>query len=111
MQGLRGSQTANASIYGSSLRQKSVIGTPNRSGVEQAPLFADVAERAGGGDVTGVEDRLLRDKQSRYAEKVQVLNESRIQDRVFPVLRDFATVEEQGGDDQVRCVTQVLGGG
>jgi nuclear pore complex protein Nup93 len=48
----------------------------------------------------GVDDRIKKDKQSRFAEKVQRLNEARVQDQVFPIFQQFGSVEEQGGDDQ-----------
>ena len=92
-----GHATPNRSVFGNSGMQKSVIGTPG-VGSGSATLFADVADKIGPGP--GVhDDRFLREKQSKFAEKVQGLNEARLQERAYPVLHEFADVEGQPGGE------------
>lgn len=81
---------------------KSVIGTSSRGSSDNATLFADVADRAGTNGQTGVEDRLMRDKQNRFAEKVQSLNACRLQEKVFPVCSEFLMVEALSAEDENR---------
>ncbi|KAI9843498.1 MAG: hypothetical protein M1838_002599 [Thelocarpon superellum] len=96
----RAGTPSKASVSGMSSLQRSVIGTPARSGVNQTSLFADVAEKATGAPQAGVDDRFLRDKQAKFADQVQLLNESRLQGKVYPILREFGSVERQAGGDQ-----------
>lgn len=92
-----GHATPNRSVFGHSGMQKSVIGTPG-VGSGNATLFADVADKNGTGP--GVQDdRSLREKQGKYADKVQRLNEARLQERAYPVLQEFADVEGQPGGE------------
>lgn len=88
-----GHATPNRSVFGNSRMQKSVIGTPG-VGSGNATLFADVADKNGTGP--GVQDdRSLREKQGKFADKVQRLNEARLQERAYPILQEFADVEGQ----------------
>lgn len=48
-----------------------------------------------------LDDRFLREKESRFADKVQMLNEARLHGRSFPILREFAALEAESGGDQV----------
>lgn len=98
-----GHATPNRSVFGNSGMQKSVIGTPG-VGSGNATLFADVADKNGTGP--GVQDdRSLREKQGRFAVKVQRLNAARLQERAYPILQEFADVEGQpGGEVFLRSV-------
>lgn len=112
----KGSQSAQStlsrSIFGHSSLQKSVIGTP---GVDSAnaTLFADVAEKTPTGP-SALDDRFLREKQRRFAEKVQGLNRYRLQkarvrdarlQESYPVLMEFSGVEYQvGGEVRSPCL-------
>ena len=92
-----GHGTPTRSVFGSTGMQKSVIGTPG-TGAGNATLFADVADKMGNG--IGVQDdRYVRQKQGRYAEKVQQLNASRLREVVYPVLQEFARVEREPGGE------------
>ncbi|KAL8753507.1 MAG: hypothetical protein Q9199_004996, partial [Rusavskia elegans] len=84
------------SIFGQSSLQKSVIGTPN-TGYKTASLFTDVEDRSGQGAVS--DDRFSRDKQTKFAEKVQALNRARLQERPHPVLHEFKEVQMQPGGE------------
>ena len=99
--GSRTGTPAKSSLFGASGLQKSVIGTPGRAGSGPVSLFADVAEKSMGSTQAGVDDRSTRDKQAKFADKVQQLNACRLQNKVFPVLQEFGNVEAQIGGDQV----------
>ncbi|KAL8994163.1 MAG: hypothetical protein Q9169_005794 [Polycauliona sp. 2 TL-2023] len=88
--------TLGRSIFGQSSLQKSVIGTPNTS-LQTGSLFADVEDRSGQGAIS--DDRFSRDKQNKYAEKVQALNRARLQERPHPVLHEFKDVQLQPGGE------------
>ena len=92
-----GKSTLNRSIFGNSGMQKSVIGTPG-VGSGNATLFGDIEDKTG--SVTPVQDnRVLRERQSQFAEKVQKLNRARLQETVYPVLQEFSSVEGQAGGE------------
>ncbi|KAI9820332.1 MAG: hypothetical protein M1827_005954 [Pycnora praestabilis] len=101
-QELNGSKTGNpsrGSAFGTSGMQKSVIGAPGPVDSGNATLFVDVAEKAGSSGSNLQDDRFTRDKQAKLAQKVQLLNEARLQERVFPILQEFANVEAQAGGE------------
>ncbi|MCJ1243197.1 Nucleoporin nup93 [Trapelia coarctata] len=90
-------ETPGRSVFGKSGMQKSVIGTTG-AGSDNASVFRDVADKSSQGP--SVQDnRFLREKQSRFADKVQRLNEARLQELAYPVLQEFAGVEGQPGGD------------
>ncbi|KAL8804768.1 MAG: hypothetical protein Q9182_002360 [Xanthomendoza sp. 2 TL-2023] len=84
------------SIFGQSSLQKSVIGTPN-TGYKTASMFADVDDKSGQGAVS--DDRFSRDKQTKFAEKVQALNRARLQESSYPILHEFKDVQTQPGGE------------
>ena len=88
-----GGSTLNRSIFGNSGMQKSVIGTPG-VGSRNATLFGDPEDKTQPASAPQ-DDRFLRDKQAKFAEKVQQLNAARLQETVYPVLKEFASVEGQ----------------
>lgn len=92
-----GQATPTRSVFGNSGMQKSVIGTPG-AGPGNATLFADVTDKPGNG-AGSQDDRSVRAKQGRYAEKVQRLNAARLQEVVYPVLHEFASVERDSGPE------------
>ena len=85
--------TLNRSIFGQSALQKSVIGAPSAAPGD-ASLFADVAEGNGNAFVNQ-NDRFIREKQRKYAEKVQNLNRARLDEIPYRVLQEFKHVESQ----------------
>ena len=70
-----------------------MIGSPSSS-ASNPPLFADVAERHGASPTQPI-DRFTREKEGKFAEKVQRLNQSRLQEAPFPILHEFLEVESQ----------------
>ncbi|KAL9589910.1 MAG: hypothetical protein Q9203_001296, partial [Teloschistes exilis] len=90
--------TLGRSIFGQSSLQKSVIGTPT-GGQKTASLFADVEDTSGQGAVP--EDRFSRDKQTRFAVKVQALNRARVQEKAYPIFHEFRDVQMQPGGESL----------
>ncbi|KAL9591304.1 MAG: hypothetical protein Q9179_007859 [Wetmoreana sp. 5 TL-2023] len=88
--------TLGRSIFGQSSLQKSVIGTPN-GGSKGASVFSDVEDRSG--QVAVSEDRFSRDKQGKFAAKVQALNRARLQEIHYPILHEFMDVQMQPGGE------------
>lgn len=88
--------TLGRSIFGESSLQRSVIGAPNL-GLNSQSLFTDVEDRSGQGSVA--EDRFSRDKQGRFAEKVQNLNRTRLQEKPYPIFHEFKEVQMQPGGE------------
>ena len=96
-------ETSDRSIFGRSGMQKSVIGTPG-VGSGNAAIFGETQEKPS--QSTPVQyDQLLREREEKFAEKVQALNGSRLREIPYPVLQEFASVEGQaGGDVSLRCI-------
>ena len=105
--GSRGMGASNGSTFGRLSMLRSVIGTPGPIGTGQTPPFTDVDRKAevGGGTLgTDPDDRFQREKQGRFADKVQRLNAARLQRREYSVLEEFAAVEAQSGDQHAEHV-------
>ena len=92
-----GQSTLNRSIFGQSSVQKSVIGTPG-VGSGNATLFADVAEKNTPAPAVQ-DDRFMREKQRKFAEKVQLLNRARLDESSYPVLQELKGIESQPGGE------------
>ena len=92
-----GKSTLYRSIFGQSSVQKSVIGTPG-VGSRNATLFADVAEKNLPAPAVQ-DDRSMREKQRKFAEKVQMLNRARLDEVSYPVLQELKGVESQLGGE------------
>ena len=100
-----GIATMKRSTFGKSSLQKSVIGTPTKS-PGKATLFADQIESPAsryGPDVT-----YSGEKQRKYAEKTRGLNQSRLQEKAYPVLHEYLSVESQYGGEVCRTVTRLI---
>lgn len=97
-----GQSSLNRSIFGQSSIQKSVIGTPG-VGSANATLFADVAEK--NAPAPAIQDgRFTREKQRKFAEKVQTLNRARLDESSYPVLQELKGIESQpGGEVRTRA--------
>ena len=88
-----GQDSLRRTIFGASSLQKSVIGSPSaQSG--NATLFADVADK-NNPPPTAQNNRFTREKQTKYAEEVQTLNQARLQELPYPVLQGFLKVESE----------------
>jgi nuclear pore complex protein Nup93 len=110
--GSRASTAGNGSVFGRSGLQKSVIGTPGPIGTRQQVPFVDVKEKS---DATGAaqgpaDDRLRRDKEGKFAEKVQNLNSARVNRQAFPILQEFCNVESQNSEEYVEHVVKAYKG-
>jgi nuclear pore complex protein Nup93 len=84
---------------GASAISQSVLGSPTKAGQPQGSLFADVEEKSAG--IGHIEDRFQKEKQTKFAEKVQSLNQARFRKETYPLIREFAVIEQQASVDQV----------
>ncbi|RKF60950.1 Nucleoporin NIC96 [Erysiphe neolycopersici] len=99
--GLAGSRMRSGeSVMGRSHLQKSVIGAPNPMGSVNYPVFPDVEKVMEMNNIVsiGPHDRLQRDKQSKYAEKVTALNFARLNKSPYPICSEFKSVVFVSGD-------------
>ncbi|KAI1083832.1 NIC-domain-containing protein [Whalleya microplaca] len=90
-----------ASAFGRSNLQKSAIGTPSKIGSHQTE-FTDIESAAGNastlnGAVSG-DDRFLREKQGKLAERIRQLNLARVDTLPYPILHELADVANRTGD-------------
>ncbi|TWU71649.1 hypothetical protein ED733_002740 [Metarhizium rileyi] len=111
----RKSQAASArngrnSVLGNTMLQRSVIGTPSRIGTHQIQDFSDVDRSA---DDSGslkprasTEDRVLRERQNKLAEKVRLLNVARVRKHPFPVLTELGEVEKKSHEPHAPHVVE-----
>ncbi|KAL2019449.1 hypothetical protein VTK56DRAFT_9654 [Thermocarpiscus australiensis] len=92
--------TQRASVLGRSA-MRSVIGTPSRIGAH-TPEFSDVETRKDAvGSLNGVssmDDRFLREKQGKLAEKIREFNDARQSGQPVYICRDLAELESKSGD-------------
>ena len=91
-----------ASLLGRSGLMRSVIGPPSQIG-SHASEFTDVEPRkdaAGGlkGAASSLDDRLLREKQGRLADKIRDLNNARLQGQPICIFHELADIETKSGD-------------
>ncbi|KAK4454975.1 putative nucleoporin nic96 protein [Podospora aff. communis PSN243] len=106
--------TNRASMLGRSGMQRSVIGTPSRIGTH-APEFTDVEPRKDAtGPLNGVasslDDRLLREKQGKLAEKVQELNNARLMKQPICIFYELADIEAKSGDRHAPQIVEAYQG-
>ena len=92
-----GQTSLNRSIFGPSSVQKSVIGTPG-PGSRNGTNFADVADKNAPA-LAVQDDRSMREKQRKFAEKVHMLNRARLDEKSYTVLEEFRSVESQPGGE------------
>lgn len=113
-----GRQTTRGSVFGRSALGKSIIGTPSRIGSHPSE-FSDVGAANGKGSLGGStvgDDRFLREKQLKLADKIHTLNDARQQGAPYPILKELADVAARSGDrhaehlvDAYRAMVDVVG--
>ncbi|KAI2641944.1 Nup93/Nic96-domain-containing protein [Xylaria nigripes] len=90
-------------VLGRSTLQKSVIGTPSKIGPHQ-PEFKDVEDAAGSSVAAAAstgpsaDDRFVREKRGKLAERIRDLNLARLEKTPYPILHELAEVESKSGD-------------
>lgn len=93
--------TQRASVLARSAMQRSVIGTPSRIG-QHASEFTDVeARKDAAGTPNGLgsmDDRFLREKQAKLADKIHDFNNARQRGQPIYICRDLADLESKSGD-------------
>ncbi|KAK0732639.1 Nup93/Nic96-domain-containing protein [Apiosordaria backusii] len=96
-----GEKSQRQSVFGRSGLNKSVIGTPSRIGAH-APEFSDVeAKKEKGAEIDGVisiDDRFLREKQSKFAQKIKEFNDFRQRGLPVEICKELADLENTSGD-------------
>ncbi|CCU82433.1 nucleoporin-interacting protein NIC96 [Blumeria hordei DH14] len=100
--GLAGSQIRGGdSVFGRKSMFESVIGTAGPVGSGHRPVFQDVEKQMETNNIVPLapHDRLQRDKQIRYAEKVTDLNIARIQKYPYPLCTEFISVVEASSEN------------
>ena len=85
--------TLSRSVLGTSGMQKSVIGTPTVGTGGQ--ILGDPTDKVVYPNLK--DDRNFRSKQEKLADRVQKLNESRLEEKSYPLIQEFLTVEEGPG--------------
>lgn len=113
-----GRQTTRGSVFGRSALGKSIIGTPSRIGSHPSE-FSDIGAAKGKGSLGGGtlgDDRFLREKQLKLADKIHVLNDARQQGASYPILKELGDVAARSGDrhaehlvDAYRAMVDVVG--
>ena len=104
-------KTSRDSTFGKFSGQKSVIGAAGPLAGGNQPLFADVEKsmEANGIMAPGPNDRFQRERQNRFAEKVQNLNEARLQKRCYPILHEFAGAVKLSAETHSEKVVNAYG--
>ncbi|KID88532.1 nucleoporin-interacting protein NIC96 [Metarhizium guizhouense ARSEF 977] len=104
-----GARTGRNSVLGNTMLQRSVIGTPSRIGTHQSE-FSDMDRSA---DASGslksrgtTEDRVLRERQAKLAEKVRTLNVARVRKHPFPILTELGEVEQKSHEPHASHVVE-----
>lgn len=115
-----GRSVAKGSVFGRSALGKSIIGAPSRIGSHPSE-FSDVGTANGKaslgvGSGGAVDDRFLREKQLKLAEKIHTLNDARQQGAPYPILKELAEVGAKSGDrhaehlvDAYRAMAEIVG--
>ncbi|KAL6246459.1 nuclear pore complex subunit [Rhinocladiella similis] len=93
------------SVFGRTAMDKSIIGTPG-SGAGTTSFFkTDGPVAAAPGLARGQSLRDLREKERSFIDKVQQLNNARLQDQNYPILQKFAEAENENPGDSPRQLT------
>lgn len=85
------------SVFGKSGLSKSIIGSAR--GGSSAAIFADSASKDDASPSRTADSRFVREKIGYFGSKVQRLNETRLQEKSFPILHEFGEVEKITGTD------------
>ncbi|OKL61982.1 hypothetical protein UA08_02684 [Talaromyces atroroseus] len=88
------------SVFGRSALEKSVIGQPGNV-LASSQLFADHGDR-GEAAAQNPDTRFMREKMGLFVKKVGDLNAARLEDKPYPILHEFAEVEDHPGGDVPR---------
>ncbi|KAI1179661.1 Nup93/Nic96-domain-containing protein [Nemania sp. FL0916] len=92
--------TAKGSAFGRSILHKSVIGTPSQIGSHQSEFkdIGDAAASPAASTSASLDDRFVREKRAKLAERIRDLNKARLEKTPYPILHEFAEVEARTGD-------------
>lgn len=101
-------KSATRSVFGRSALDKSLIGTPGMGG-STTSFFGDERSQQMSNLMKGQTARDLRDKERLFVEKVEQLNQSRLNDDNFAIMYQFAEVERSGGVDSPQQLAEAYG--
>ncbi|KAK8148959.1 nuclear pore complex subunit [Beauveria asiatica] len=108
-------KASRASVFGNSALHRSVIGAPSRIGMHESE-FTDIDPAADVKKKGGLEDRGMREKQLKLADKVRNLNMCRLDNRPYPILHELCQVEEKSHEphafhivEAYRAMIEVVG--
>jgi len=96
LQGYKGLEGQKGSSRERAIMQRSVIGSVGPVGSIQRSPFADSDAKSQliqANASAATSGRFLREKEGKYAEKVQSLNAARLQKNAYPLLHEFGAVE------------------
>ncbi|UNI20335.1 nuclear pore complex subunit [Purpureocillium takamizusanense] len=103
------SRAGRSSMLGNSTMQRSVIGAPSRIGTHQAE-FSDVDRSSDGSGALkprgATEDRAVRERQAKLAEKVRTLNAARLMKRPYPIFAELGEVEQKSHEPHAPHVVE-----
>lgn len=101
----RNFDSLSGSAYQRQSMQRSVIGTVGPVGSLQKSLATDSDGKAPAYTTSSMPSgRLLREKEIKFAEKINHLNESRLHKSAYPLLHEFGAVEAQNPGDHTEQV-------
>lgn len=102
----RNLDSLSGSAYQRQSMQRSVIGTVGPVGSLQQSLATDLEGKAPAYTTSSSmpSGRLLREKEIKFAEKINNLNESRLHKSAYPLLHEFGAVEAQNPGDHTEQI-------
>lgn len=100
-----GARASRGSVLGNSAMHRSVIGAPSRIGTHESE-FTDVDHAAETRKKGAMEDRAMRERQLKLAEKVRNLNLCRLDNRPFPIFHELCKIEEKSHEPHARHVVE-----
>ncbi|KAK6383981.1 nuclear pore complex subunit [Exophiala oligosperma] len=100
--GSAGASKTVRSVFGRTAIDKSIIGTPGFGAGTTSFFKSDGPVSAAPGLARGQNSRDLREKERSFIEKVQQLNNARLQDQDYPILQKFAEAESENPGDSPR---------
>ncbi|KAK4197606.1 Nup93/Nic96-domain-containing protein [Triangularia verruculosa] len=94
-----GERSGRQSVFGRSAMNKSVIGTPSRIGTH-ASEFTDVEAKKDKemDGFTATDDRFLREKQGKFAQKIKEINDYRQRGLPVEICKELGDLENTSGD-------------
>ena len=100
--GLADTTKSTRSVFGRTAMDKSIIGAAGSVSGTTSLFGGEGAVSQSNGLSRGQNARDLRDKERLFLQKVEQLNQARSQEKPFPIMQQFAQVEEMAGGEGPR---------